>query len=128
MGKEYLDAADQNTLIAIHIETMEAVKNFDEIVSVPGIDIAFVGPADLSTSMGYKAEGWKHPAVQKVIEDLLRRGNEKGVYMGTMASNIQDLGRCASKGARFVSLVASGLIAEKFREMVKVGRTDTQSK
>lgn len=127
IGKEYLDAADQNTLIIVHIETMEAVQNFEEIVSVPGIDIAFVGPADLSVSMGYKAEGWNHPEVQKVIQDLLRRGKEHGVYMGTMASNIQDLGRCAAKGARFVSLVASGLISEKFKEMTRVGRADIKN-
>lgn len=122
IGKEYLDAANRNTLIIIQIETMEAVKNFKEITSVPGIDVAFVGPADLSVSMGYQAEGWKHPEVQKVIQDLLHRGKENGVFMGTMASNIQDLSQCASKGAKFISLVASGLISEKFKEMVKVGR------
>jgi 4-hydroxy-2-oxoheptanedioate aldolase len=122
-GKEYLDAADRNTLIIVQIETVKAVRNFDEIISVPGIDGAFVGPADLSVSMGYKAEGWNHPEVKTVIQDLLRRGGEKGVFMGTMASNIQDLGRCASDGAKYVSLVASGLISEKFKEMVGVGRT-----
>jgi 4-hydroxy-2-oxoheptanedioate aldolase len=121
-GKEYLDAADRNNLIIIQIETVEAVQNFDEIVSVPGIDGAFVGPADLSVSMGYKAEGWHHPEVKTVIEDLLGRGGKKGVFMGTMASNIEDLGRCVNAGAKFVSLVASGLISEKFKEMARVGR------
>lgn len=121
-GKAYLDAADTNTLVSVHIETMEAVKNFDEIVSVPGVNIAFVGPTDLSVSMGYKAEGPNHPEVKAVIEDLLRRGKEKDVTMGVMASSIDDIGRCNSLGANFVTLVASGLISAKFKEMVQVGR------
>lgn len=126
-GKEYLDSADQNTLISVQIETAEAVKNFEEIISVPGIDIAYIGPGDLSVSMGYKAEGPNHPEVQKVIQDLLRCGREHGVYMGIMASDIPDIGRCATNGARFITLMASGLISEKFKEMIRVGREDTKN-
>lgn len=121
-GKAYLDAADANTLVSVHIETMEAVNNFDDIISVPGVNIAFIGPTDLSVSMGYKAEGPGHPDVKAVIEDLLRRGKEKGIVMGVMASSIEDIPRCASLGARFITLVASGLFAAKCKEMVQVGR------
>jgi len=121
-GKAYLDAADANTLVNVHIETMEAVQNFDEITSVPGVNIAFVGPTDLSVSMGYKAEGPGHPEVKSVIEDVIRRGVEKGVTMGVMASSIEDIPRCAQMGAKVVTLVASGLINAKFKEMVQVGR------
>jgi len=121
-GKEYLEAANRNTLVSVHIETPEAVKNFDEIISVPGIDIAFIGPTDLSVTMGYQAEGPTHPAVQSVIKELLRKGKEKGIIMGIMAFGIDDIGRCAGEGASFVTLVASGLISAKFKEMVKIGR------
>ena len=121
-GKNYLDAADENTLVVVHIETPEAVKNFDEIISVPGVDIAFIGPADLSVSMGYKAEGPSHPEVRAVIEELIRRGREKGVLMGFMASGIDDIGRCEDLGVRYVTQVASALIMAKFKEMVRVGR------
>ena len=125
-GKAYLDAADANTLVSVHIETMEAVKNFDEITSVPGVNIAFIGPTDLSVSMGYKAEGPGHPAVKEMIEDLLRRGRENGIIMGVMASGIDDISRCASLGAKYVTLVASGLISAKFKEMVKNGRNENK--
>lgn len=121
-GKAYLDAADANTLVSVHIETTEAVKNFDEIISVPGVNIAFIGPTDLSVSMGYKAEGPNHPEVKKTIEELLRRGAAKGITMGVMANGIEDISRCADLGAKFVTLVASGLISAKFKEMVQVGK------
>lgn len=121
-GKEYLEAANRNTLVVVHIETPEAVKNFDEIISVPGIDIAFIGPTDLSVTMGYQLEGPTHPEVKATIKELLRKGREKGILMGIMAGGIDDIGRCADEGGNYVTLVSSGLMSAKFKEMVKVGR------
>lgn len=121
-GKEYLEAGNRNTLVSVHIECPEAVKNFDEIISVPGVDIAFIGPTDLSVTMGYQLEGPNHPEVKAVIKELLRKGREKGIIMGIMAGGIDDIARCAEDGASFVTLVASGLISAKFKEMVKVGK------
>lgn len=121
-GREYLEAANRNTLVIVHIETPHAVENFDEIISVPGIDIAFIGPTDLSVTMGYQLEGPNHPAVKAVITELLRKGREKGVTMGIMAGSIDDIGQCAGEGAKFVTLVSSGLISAKCKEMVSIGR------
>lgn len=121
-GKEYLDSADENTLVVVHIETQEAVDNFDEIAGVPGVDVVFVGPTDLSVSMGYKEEGANHPKVQAVVKDLLARGKEKGVIMGTLAMGAKDVKRCADDGAGYVITVASGLISEKIKELVDAGK------
>ena len=121
-GKEYLDAADNNTLVVVHIETPQAVANFAEIASTPGVDVVFVGPTDLSVSMGYKAEGPSHPAVKSVIQDLFRQGREMGVIMGTLASGPDDVKRCADEGAKYITTVASGLIAAKFKELAKAAR------
>ncbi len=118
-GKAYLDAADANTLVAVHIETPEAVKNFDEIVRVPGIDVAFVGPTDLSVSMGYKAEGPGHPEVRGVIEELFRKGRDQGIIMGSLATDAEDMKKWAELGARYIATMASGLISAKFKEIAK---------
>ncbi|MBP2625409.1 MAG: rhmA [Firmicutes bacterium] len=123
-GKEYLEAANRNTMVIVHIETPEAVENFEEIISVPGIDVAFIGPTDLSVTMGYQLEGPNHPAVKATIKELLRKGKEKGITMGVMAGGIDDIGRCAGEGAKVVTLVSSGLISAKFKEMVKAGRSN----
>lgn len=121
-GREYLDDADENTLVIVQIETPEAVKNFEEIASVPGIDIVFIGPTDLSISMGYKEQGTSHPAVKMLISDLFRKGREMGVTMGTLAANEKDVKRCADEGAGYILTTASGLISDKFRELVKIGQ------
>ncbi len=121
-GKEYLDAADDNTLVIVHIETPEAVENFAQIAGVPGVDVVFVGPTDLSVSMGYKAEGPGHPEVQRVIKELFRKGREMGVIMGTLATGTDDLARCKHEGIGYAVTVASGMISAQFKEMMKVGR------
>lgn len=122
-GVEYLDAADANTLVIVHIETPEAVKNFAEITAVPGVDMIFVGPTDLSVSMGYKAEGAGHPEVKKVIADLFRRGKELGVWIGTLANNTDDLARCKAMGINYAVTVVSGQISDLYQDMAKVGRS-----
>lgn len=116
-GKDYLDAADNSALVIVHIETPEAVENFEQIVKVPGIDAVFIGPTDLSVSMGYKAEGPSHPAVKNVIQDLLRKGREMGTIMGTLGAGPDDIGRRIKDGIQFVTVVASGMISAKYKEL-----------
>merc|ERR1711988_1978236 len=49
---KYYNTDNQTTIVACQIETADAVKNLDEILQVPGLDIAFIGPGDLCSSMG----------------------------------------------------------------------------
>jgi len=55
VGSHFRDANEQ-TLVAVQIEDIEAVDNIDEILSVEGIDAAFIGPYDLTASMGITAQ------------------------------------------------------------------------
>lgn len=61
---DYYSKANDEILIIVQIEHYTAVKNVEEILSVPGIDIAFVGPFDLSMSIGLPGQ-MNHPEVQK---------------------------------------------------------------
>lgn len=60
--KEKMKLANENTLIVIQIETEEALKGVDEIVSVPGIDVALIGPTDLSVALGVSGDS-QHKSV-----------------------------------------------------------------
>jgi 2-keto-3-deoxy-L-rhamnonate aldolase RhmA len=57
---EYLATADKNLLIMLQIETAEAVKNAGEILSVPGVDVFFIGSVDLSSSLGFLGKADLH--------------------------------------------------------------------
>ncbi|KAA9015745.1 HpcH/HpaI aldolase family protein [Niallia endozanthoxylica] len=69
--EDYYAQANEEVLVILQIEHYTAVENIEEILSVPNIDIAFIGPYDLSTSMGLQGQ-LNHPDVlescQKVIE------------------------------------------------------------
>ena len=67
---EYLKVANDLILVMVQVEHVEAVKHIEEIVTTPGLDAVFVGPADLSGSMGLTGQA-DHPEVQKAIEKVV---------------------------------------------------------
>jgi 4-hydroxy-2-oxoheptanedioate aldolase len=80
--KEYLKFSNKETFIVLQIEDPEAINNIEEIASVPGYDILFVGPADLSVSMGIPAD-FENKEIWKVIEKVGKAANKYGKFAGT---------------------------------------------
>ncbi|MEM0084191.1 MAG: aldolase/citrate lyase family protein [Candidatus Methanomethylicia archaeon] len=94
--KEYLERVDEDIILISQIETLEAVKNLDEIISVEGVDALFIGPYDLATSLGYLGNP-QHSEVQKIISEILNKCLEKnkpiGIYSSLeMAEKHRDMG------------------------------------
>lgn len=78
---ESLDRARVETVVAVQIETLEAVDNLDAILAVPGIDLVFIGPGDLATSLA--AAGSPGPeALSAAIESIIARARERGQRAG----------------------------------------------
>jgi 4-hydroxy-2-oxoheptanedioate aldolase len=117
-GKSYLDECNENIMIIVHIETLEAANNFEDIVSVDGIDLAFIGSTDLSVNMGYQLEGASHPEVQKVINDLFSKGKELDVPIGTVAGNGGAALNAFDQGAQYVCIVLNNVITTSLNEVV----------
>jgi 4-hydroxy-2-oxoheptanedioate aldolase len=73
MGNDdYIETANRETLVCVQIEDAEALENVDEILKVEGIDVFFIGPSDLSQSLGYPGNP-KAPPVAKAIEETLQK-------------------------------------------------------
>ena len=102
--EEYLQTVNDELLIAVQIETHEAVKNIKEIVNVSGIDVIFVGPADLSFSLGCPMN-YEHPAhieAMKIIETATKNA---GVWLGTaVVGNNEYLAKMYERGYQFVAV------------------------
>ena len=83
---DYLQTADEEILIIAQIETKQAVENIEDILSVEGIDVSYIGPADLSASHGHLGN-MSHPEVQEAIDKVFdaseAAGVAKGVHMGS---------------------------------------------
>ncbi len=80
--KEYLKFSNKETFITLQIEDIEAINNIEKIASIPGYDILFVGPVDLSISMGIPGD-IENKKVWDVIEKVGKIANKYGKFAGT---------------------------------------------
>ncbi len=78
---EYLQNADDQTLVIVQVEHIKAVENLDAILATPGIDTIMIGPYDLSGSMGILGQ-ITDPKVVAVIEQVVARAVEVGMPVG----------------------------------------------
>jgi 4-hydroxy-2-oxoheptanedioate aldolase len=78
---EYAREANRQTLVCLMLEEVEAIENLPELVTVPGVDVYFIGSGDLSQSMGYTGQP-AHPEVQKVMERGVRAITDAGRIAG----------------------------------------------
>jgi len=107
----YANFADDNALVVIIIEQKEAVEKIDEIMAVPGIDVVFIGPNDLSHSFGDR--GRMTPQVLAAMAKVVEAGKRHGVPVGR-TTNAADIKNHIEQGYRFfqasseLSFIASG--------------------
>jgi len=82
-AQEYIAEADETLLIMCQIESAEAVENASEIAAVEGVDMLFIGPYDLSASLGHPGDP-DHPVAQAAIAAIEAAAKSAGVMLGTI--------------------------------------------
>lgn len=97
---EYIGTANRETLVCVQIEDAEALENVDEILQVGGIDVFFIGPSDLSQSLGFPGNP-KAPPVAKAIDETLEKIVAAGHTPGMPASTDAVQG-VIGKGVRYI--------------------------
>jgi 2-keto-3-deoxy-L-rhamnonate aldolase RhmA len=102
--REYLTTANDNIVIIVQIESRKAVENCEEIAGVEGVDMLFVGPNDLASSMGHVAFEHPHIAeVQDAIARVLRAAKMHNKYAGHFALGAEEVARRWKQGFDFVN-------------------------
>ncbi len=80
--KKYLNEANERSLAVVQIETPEAASQADEMAAVPGVDVLFVGPMDLSVNLGYPGD-FTQPGflqhLQNVVAACEKHGKSAGI-------------------------------------------------
>jgi 2-keto-3-deoxy-L-rhamnonate aldolase RhmA len=99
---EYTRQANEETTIAVQIETAKAIENLDAILSVEGVDVAYVGPSDLSHSLGRPGE-ITHPDVEGAIKEVIAACGRHGVTPGIHLQELDLVKYWVNQGMRFVS-------------------------
>lgn len=97
---DFAAAQNAQTLIAVQIEHADALPNVDEILTVEGIDVFFIGPSDLSQSMGHPGNA-KAPEVAHAIADTLAKIQAAGRTPG-MPADTSTLAAVRASGCRYI--------------------------
>jgi 2,4-dihydroxyhept-2-enedioate aldolase (EC 4.1.2.-) len=101
--ENYMAQANDELCLLIQVETKTALENLDAILDVDGIDGVFIGPADLSASLGYP-DKVGHPEVQQIIEQSIKRIRAAGKAAGFLAVEPAMAKKCLEWGANFVAV------------------------
>lgn len=97
---EYVKAANDATLVAIQLEEQAAIDNLDALLQVPGIDVFFIGPSDLSQSLGHPGNP-QAPPVARAIEESLRKMRAAGRTPG-MPASAEKVREALNQGVRYI--------------------------
>ncbi|MGE3803242.1 MAG: HpcH/HpaI aldolase/citrate lyase family protein [Gemmataceae bacterium] len=100
---DYFERANEETFIAIQIENREAVEDVERIAAVKQVDLLFVGPADLSQSLGVPGD-IKHPEVWQAIERVARAAQANGIHWAILPRDPEHAKRCVGLGCRMLSM------------------------
>jgi len=117
--KEYVDNANKDILVMIQCEHKDAVRNFDDILKVKGIDSVFIGPYDLSASMGLTGQV-SHPDVQASINMVKEKCRKAGMPYGIYSSGTDDMILEIKTGCTFLLTgVDSNMLLNSYYDLLK---------
>jgi 4-hydroxy-2-oxoheptanedioate aldolase len=120
---QYVDDADKELCLLVQVETAQALDQIEAIAAVDGVDGIFIGPADLSASMGYPGQP-RHPVVNAAIDDAITRIRAAGKAPGILMVDEARARECLALGAQFVAVsmdlillrTAADAVAAKFKD------------
>lgn len=105
-GPDYAKYANETIVTMAMIETAEAVKNVEEIVSVPGLDAIYVGPGDLSLTLtGKGGTDLTYPRFMEALETILAATEKHGVVAGIHTNSSDYALKMIEKGFQFVTVM-----------------------
>ncbi|TMV06947.1 2-keto-3-deoxy-L-rhamnonate aldolase [Ruegeria sediminis] len=100
---DYIQTADAEICLLVQVENRAGIAALDEILQVEGIDGVFIGPADLSTDMGFQGNS-AAPEVRAVIADALARIRAAGKAPGILGTNEEATQAYLDMGAQFLAV------------------------
>lgn len=95
---DYYNRAEEELCLVVQVETIDAIAQLEAIATTPGVDAVFIGPADLSASMGLRGR-MSHPDVVAVIEAAFETLQRLNVPIGIMALNPDEAKRYIALGS-----------------------------
>jgi 4-hydroxy-2-oxoheptanedioate aldolase len=117
----YYARANDEILVVLMVEHVKAIEAADEILSVPGIDVVFIGPNDLHHSLG-KPPAFEsdHPAFTDALAHVLKMARKHGVAPGIHVADAAAAQRRLAQGFQFIAVASeAGMMLSKAREVAR---------
>lgn len=99
--EDYIEVANRETLVAVSLEGKPGIANLDEILSVPGVDVVFLGPYDLSQSLDLPGQV-SHSSVTTLLSSLVSKIRTSGKAAGIFAGSVSAAKNWIEKGVQYV--------------------------
>ena len=115
---DYVKLANEELILCVQIETTRAVEAAAEIVATEGVDLVFVGPTDLSISMGYPGQP-THPAVMEAIEHVGKAAVAAGKWAGTIARDADAYEHWRNVGYQYLATGTPAFLAAGARHYIE---------
>ncbi|HWR40675.1 MAG TPA: aldolase/citrate lyase family protein [Patescibacteria group bacterium] len=113
--KEYAQEVNRETLVCVQIEDREGLEHITPIANVAGVDVVFLGPTDLSQSLGYPGEV-QHPVVQEALQQAFSAIHQTGKTSGT-AGNFENAVIRLNQGVGYYYTHLTTLLARSSSEL-----------
>ena len=115
---DYTQQANRETLVCVQIEDKEAIPNIAAIAGVEGVDVLFVGPSDLSQSLGYPGAS-DHPVVQEAMQHAFATIIKSGKSAGT-AGNFEMAATRLRQGITYYYVHLTTLLSYGYSELSRI--------
>ena len=114
--QEHIKTSNEEVLVVIHIENKETAYMIDEILEVPGIDVIFCGPWDMSQSLGIPGET-QHPLVKSTIKNVISKCKSKGIASGMFINRPEQINEWLEAGVTYFTYATDvGMYGEILRQ------------
>lgn len=119
---KYFEHENSQTTVVIHCENTMCLENLDAICQIPGIDVVFFGPYDMSQSMGIPGQ-ITHPRIQEAARKVVETTKKYGKVAGTFTGNGAIAKERAAEGFRYIAIgVDTFLYAAKCKQEIAAFR------
>jgi 4-hydroxy-2-oxoheptanedioate aldolase len=115
---DYVARANAETLVVLHVETVQAVAALSDMLAIDGVDVLFIGPTDLSHSLGYPGQP-QHPEVQAVMQQIAAQVAQSDKALGILVQNADAAREWITRGARYIATGVEALLAPAMRNYLE---------
>lgn len=117
----HIEKSNTETMLIVQVETPASIEALPEIVEIPEIDVIFIGPTDLSLSLGHPGD-FKHPEVQDAFNRIIAIVGKSDKALGVLAANTEASLEWRAKGARYIMSVFEAIMGPAIRQYLKTVR------